>query len=120
MFCTNVLHYGISFDHRISLAENIALTTGTPSGAEDRGLFFRFTGDTKSKRGKIKKPCNKTTHFFVGLHCQLHKRRRLELIRRCLTPHDLGFPIIWELGLESEWQFMKIKFFLKKKTITES
>jgi hypothetical protein len=49
MFCANVLDYGISFDHRTSLAENIALTTGTPSGAEDRGLVFRFSGDTKSK-----------------------------------------------------------------------
>jgi hypothetical protein len=53
MFCANVLHYGISFVHTTSLAENIALTTGTPSGTEDRGLFFRFTGDTKSKREKV-------------------------------------------------------------------
>ncbi len=53
MFSTNVLHYGISFDHRTSLAENIAQTTGTPSGAEDRGLYFRFTQDIESKREKI-------------------------------------------------------------------
>jgi hypothetical protein len=32
-FITNVLHYGISFAHRTSLAENTALTTGTLSGA---------------------------------------------------------------------------------------
>lgn len=120
MFCTNALHCGTDLITKTSLAENINLTTGTPSGAEDGGLVFRFTWDTKSKREKIKKPCNKTTQFFVGLHCQAHKRRRLELIRRCLTPHDLGFPIIWELGSESEWQFRKIQFFLKKRTITES
>jgi hypothetical protein len=56
-FITNVLHKRFAlwnrFDHKTSVAENIKLTTGTPSGAEDGGLVFRFSGDTKSKREKI-------------------------------------------------------------------
>lgn len=49
-FITNVLHYGISFAHRTSLAENIALTTGTLSGAED-GFIFLIYWRHKVKKG---------------------------------------------------------------------
>ncbi len=60
MICANVLHYGISFcSQNLPCSKYIALTTGTPSGAEDRGLLFRFTGDTSQNGKFFKNPATK-------------------------------------------------------------
>jgi hypothetical protein len=50
MFCTNSLLHNTSFDLKLSLAGNMALTIVIPSGTEKYGLFFTFIAYSKSKR----------------------------------------------------------------------
>jgi hypothetical protein len=53
MFCTNALLHNTSFDFKFSLAGNMTLTTSTPSGTKNQGLFSTFIAHSKSKRKKI-------------------------------------------------------------------
>jgi hypothetical protein len=75
MFYTNILYHSIGFDLKTSpTKQNIALTTSIPLGTKEHDLFFRFITYTKLKRKKNLMPCNGTTQFFAGLHCQAHKK----------------------------------------------
>jgi hypothetical protein len=81
---------GASVEHTISPVGDVGLATGIQSGTETRGLFFKFILNTKSKRTKIKKPCDRTTQFSTGLHCQARNQRRTELVRGYLAPRLLA------------------------------
>jgi hypothetical protein len=75
IFCANVLLHGTSFDYRSSLAGNMALTIGIPSGVEKQVLFFRFIAYTKPKRGKKKKKTfRQNIAIICTATCQAHKR----------------------------------------------
>jgi hypothetical protein len=39
---------------------NVALTTGIPSGTENKGLLLRSIANTESRRANFLKPCGRT------------------------------------------------------------
>ncbi len=91
-FITNVLGKrlapGASFDSKTCPIAKVTQTTDTPpSGNESDGLFFKFIGNTKSKRKKVRKPCGRTAQSSTGLHYQAHKKHRTEIVRGYLAPH---------------------------------
>jgi hypothetical protein len=57
------------------------LTTSIPLGTKEHDLFFRFITYTKLKREKNLMPSIGTTQFFVGLHCQAHKKTLVNKFR---------------------------------------
>jgi hypothetical protein len=44
---------GTGIEPTSSPGGNVALTTGIPSGTENKGLLFRFIADTKSRRANF-------------------------------------------------------------------
>jgi hypothetical protein len=56
---------------------NVALTTGIPSGTENKGLLFRSIANTESRREMFLKPCGRTTQFSAGLYCQAQVCKQL-------------------------------------------
>ncbi len=48
--------------------------------------FLIYLLHTQSQKGEfLKKPCGRTTQFFIGLHCQARNQRRTELVRGSLA-----------------------------------
>jgi hypothetical protein len=47
----------------------MALTIGIPLGIKKRFLFLHLLHTQSPKGNKVFKLCDKTTQFFVGLHC---------------------------------------------------
>jgi len=68
---------GTGIEPTSSPGGNVALTTGIPSGTENKGLHFRSIANTESRRAKFLKPCGRTTQFSAGLHCQAQVFKQL-------------------------------------------
>ncbi len=51
---------------------------------------------SQKRKNNNKNPYMRITQFSIGLHCQAHKKHRIELVKECLVAKEIFFLIAQE------------------------